>query len=268
MKSETDADRDALASSVHAYRHRLDHLSAEGRQLQASLASAPDSAADLAALRIWQRECAATISQLSGGRKTHWLARAFSDAVLVPLAAAESASLTTIIDRILDVLDSAGTSLADAVAPPASPLAEDPPPRAHFTFIGNEALRSGLERAYLDGQAAFSRDEFAFALITFCSILDTIMTDALERRGLEHLAMHDPPVGPIVTWPFATRMLIAERARLISRGCARLPDVARRYRALLDARGEIHADVSVSSRDAKLAKDVLHVILRDLAPGR
>jgi hypothetical protein len=262
-----DGDREALASSVHAYRSRLTRLGTQGRQLKASIAHARTGDPELAGLRIWQRDCAATISELSGGRKAHWLSRAFSEALLVPLTGATSASLGTIIERILDVLDRAAASLAHAEIEHATAAAADPP-RARFTFIEDEALRVHLEEAYLDGQAAFSRGEFAVALITFCSTLETIVTDALERRGLEHLAKHDPPVGPIVSWPFAARILIAERAGLISRGAARLPDVARRYRALLDARGEIHADDSVSLRDAKLTSDVLHVILRDLAPGR
>lgn len=264
-----DVDSDALSSSLHAYRHRLDHLLAEGRQLQEALATAPGSSADLDALRVWQRACAATIGQLSGGSKAHWLARAYSDGLLVPRA--ESASVTTIIDRILDVLDRACASLAHADGPRAlGPGGDAPPapPRARFTFIGDEALRSGLERAYLDGQAALLRGEFALALITSCSILEAVITEALDRQGLDRLAAHDPPAGPIVDWPFVSRIAIAERARLISAGCARLPEVAREYRALLDARGEIQTGVSVSSRDAKLASHVLHVILRDLSPGR
>lgn len=266
-----DVDSDALTSSLHAYRHRLDHLVAEGRQLQEALATAPGSSADLDALRAWQRACAVTIGQLSGGSKAHWLARAYSDGLLVPLARAEFASVTTIIDRILNVLGRAGASLAHADGPGAwSPGGDTPPPppRARFTFIGDEALRSGLERAYLDGQAAFVRGEFALALITFCSVLEAVITEALDRQGLDRLAAHAPPAGPIVDWPFVSRIAVAERARLISAGCARLPEVAREYRALLDARGEIQTGVSVSSRDAKLTSHVLHVILRDRSPGR
>jgi hypothetical protein len=177
-------------------------------------------------------------------------------------------NIVTIIDRLLGVLDSAGRSLADTAALPASDPAGPPPPRPRFTFIENPTLRSRLEGAYLDGQHAFSRGEFVLALMTFCSILETIITDALERRGLDQLAPHDPPAEPIVGWPFVTRIVIAERAGIISRGCARLPGVAREYRALLDAHGETAADTFISSRDARLASDVLHVILRDLAPGR
>ena len=257
----------SLTTSIDVYRHRLDHLRAEGRQLRAVLASTSESLADLEALRVWQRECAATVSQLSGGSKAHWLSRAFSEALLVPAAPA-GASVVTIVDRLLGVLDSAGHSLADAAAVPAADPAGPPPPRPRFTFIEDATLRSRLEGAYLDGQQAFSRGEFGLALLTFCSILETIITAALERRGLDQLTPHDPPAEPIVDWPFGTRIAVAERAGIISRGCARLPGVAREYRALLDAQGETAEDTFISARDARLASDVLHVILRDLAPGR
>ena len=260
----------SVPAAIEAYRHRLDHLSAEGQQLRAALASSPDGTANVQALGVWQRECAATVSQLSGGSKAHWLSRAFSEALLVPAATAGSAgdtSVVTITDRLLSVLDSASRSLAGAVAPASSDSAGIPPPRPRFTFIKNAALCSGLERAYLDAQEAFSRGKFTLSLMTSCSVLETIITDALERRGLGQLASHEPPAGPIVSWPFATRIVIAERAGLISRGCARLPPVAREYRVLSETGGDRSTD-SISARDAKLASDVLHVVLRDLAPGR
>jgi hypothetical protein len=257
----------SVDSAVAVYRHRLDHLSAEGRQIRAVLATTPGDAADLQALRIWQRECAATISQLSGGSKAHWLSRAFSEALLVPMANGGSASVVTILDRLLSVLDSAGRSLADAVLPP-SPDSGPPPARPRFTFVENAALRSGLDRAYLDGQDAFARGEFGLALMTFCSVLETVITDALERRGRDALASHLAPPGPVVSWPFVTRIATAEHAGLISRGCVRLPQAAREYRDRSEAGGDMAPDRVVSARDAKLASDVLHVILRDLAPGR
>jgi hypothetical protein len=44
--------------------------------------------------------------------------------------------------------------------------------------------------------------------------------------------------------------------------------LARQYRDLMDRQGELRADVEVSERDARLAAQVLNVILRDLNPGR
>jgi hypothetical protein len=254
--------------SKAVFQHRLGHLRDEGQRLRAALSTDTQRASDHEALGRWQRECAATISQLSGGSKAHWLSRAFSEALLVPAASgdlrARDASSLTIVDRLLGVLDQAdrSVSLVDENAAPG------PPPRPRFLFIANPALRARLEQAYLDGQAALERGESALALVTFSSILETIITEALERRGPAALSALDAPAGPIVEWPFAARIRVAERAALISRGCARLPDVAKEYRALIDAADPAVPVTAITRRDAKLTSDVLHVILRDLAPGR
>jgi hypothetical protein len=265
-----EADRDTRTASVDAYRQRLAGLRAVGQQLRSTFAVPPGTPADYQSLDRWQRECGATLHQLSGGNKAHWLSRAFSRALLVPVAAAGSADVVTIIDRLIDVLDSAGRSLIEAKALPTSDLGglAEPPPRARFTSIDNAALRSSLERAYLEGHEALTRGEVALALMTFCSILETVITDALERQVPSRLAPHGAPAEPIVTWPFATRIATAERVGLISRGCARLPRIAREYRERVDTAGGSVAGEVVSARDAKLTSDVLHVILRDLAPGR
>ncbi len=261
-----EADPTARTAAVDTYLHRLEHLRATGQQLRIALASSSESPGETQALGAWQRDCAATVSQLSGGSKRHWLSRAFSDALLVPVNGADSASVVSIIDRLLDVLASAGRSLAGAVDPPAIEPAGQPTPR--FESVRNAALRSSLERAYLDGQEAFTRGESTLALLTFCSILEAVITEALERHGLGRSAADGVTPEPVVKWPFAIRIAAAERAGLISRGCARLPVVAREYRDQLDATGESFAGVVISLRDARLTRDVLHVVLRDLSPGR
>ena len=55
---------------------------------------------------------------------------------------------------------------------------------------------------------------------------------------------------------------------LILGGCARLPAVARAYRDLADGTGELGPDIAVSEREARLAGQVLRVVIRDLDPGR
>jgi hypothetical protein len=78
------------------------------------------------------------------------------------------------------------------------------------------------------------------------------------------LAASGAPAGKIADWSFDERLAVAEKAGLIRGGRARLPAVARAYRD--------HADngnnATVSERDAKLAGQVLNVIMRDLNPGR
>ena len=257
--------QETTSAAVIAYRHRLDHLSIDGRRIRITLDRNPGDPAGIQALAVWQRECAATVSQLSGGSKAHWLSRSFSEALLVPSAQGTSANVVTIIDRLLNVLEAARQSLAKAVEAPGE---APPPPRARFAFVENAALRSNLDQAYRDAQDALANGELALAVTTLSSILETIITDALERRGMASLRAHHPPAGTIVDWSFSERIAVGERAGLISRGCARLPEVARLYRDHPTVEGDLIPAASVSARDAKLTSDVLHIVLRDLAPGR
>jgi hypothetical protein len=213
------------------------------------------------ATRAWQQECAAAVNQLSGGSKAHWLSRAFSHAFLVRGAdggVVLEAESTEIIDRILEVLAQGVASLASLdQAGPAS--GESPRPRL-FEFVHNAALRPVLERIFDDSRAAFDRGDFGLALMLSCSVIEALLTDALEHvQG----PAHDMPVRS-----FAERIAAAEKAGLVRGGCARLPPVARAYQDLADVNGEPRADVAVSERDARIAGQVLRVVMRDLDPGR
>jgi hypothetical protein len=218
------------------------------------------------ATRAWQQECAAAINQLSGGSKAHWLARAYSGAFMVRSAhggVVVEADATEIVDRILDVLAQGATSLSRMDDVEAASSGGAPRPR-QFEFVHNAELRPVLERAFEDSRDAFDRGEFGLALILSCGVIDAVLTDALERRA----APHDRRGGPSGPPSFEQRIAEAESARLIRGGCARLPPVARTYRDLTDADGELRADAAVSEREARLAGQVLRVVMRDLDPGR
>jgi hypothetical protein len=243
------------------------------------------------ATRAWQQDCAAAINQLSGGSKAHWLARAYSGAFLVRLAHGGSAcaplasdgstkgvggvvveaDAREIVDRILGVLAQAAASLSrmDDVAA-ASPGTAPRPPR--FEFVHDAELRPVLEQAFADSRAALERGECGLSLILSCGVIDAVLTDALDHaaaRGTAAAAQaRDAPGGSRAERSFEARIAAAERAGLIRGGCARLPSVARRYGDLTDADGELRADAPVSEREARLAGQVLRVVMRDLDPGR
>ena len=138
-------------------------------------------------------------------------------------------------------------------------------PQRRFEFVHNTELRPVLEQTFADSRDALERGEFPLALILSCGVIDALLTDALDHAR--------PPAGGgaekgIAGWPFENRIAAAESAGLIRNGCARLPPVARKYRDLTDADGELLADARVSERQARLAGQVLHVVMRDLDPGR
>jgi len=258
---------DSFRQQIATFEHRLSHLLRDGFDLQRTL-SVDSSPPDLDVMRAWQRECAATISQLSGGSKQHWLSRAYSEAFLLKVPDSQTAGeagVGTIVERIIGVLRQAQASLAD-MRQSGSPNTDAPPAR-RFAFVHDPNLRPRLEQAFMDAQAAFDRGAYDLAVVTWASTLEAMLTDALEH----HIAAHGGASGVdrvVSDWTFDARIGAAEQARLISLGCARLPAVARQYRELLDADGELRGEVPATERDAKVTGQVLRLIMRDLAPGR
>ena len=238
---------------------QLEDLTRRGRQLSDALAATPDAAPSLAAARTWQQAAAAAIHQLSGGSKAHWLSRAFSGALLIRSAdggAVVEANVGEIVNRILGVLEQAGASLfqMDDVAVASSTEA---PARRRFEFVHNSQLRPILAQAFVDSTRASEEADFESAFVTSCGILEAIITDALEKKGLD-----------VSAWSFDSRIEAAEREGLIRRGCARLPALARRYRDPAGTESQAGAAAAISDRDARVVRQVLLVVIRDLDPSR
>jgi hypothetical protein len=275
-----------IADTLRAQRDfalvQLDDLIRRGRQLGHALAADPADAPSLTAAHAWQQSCAAAIHQLSGGSKAHWLSRAFSSALLVRSAGGDAVTETgvrEIVDRILGVLHQARASLgrlddveaASSTAAPAAP---------RFDFVHDARLRPVLETAFAESGDAFDAGDFPRAMRTSCSILEAIITDALEHCGSRiancgstrpiQSPGSDPqsqstvriPQSEMALLSFDARIAAAESSGLIRGGCARLPPIARAYRIAAET------DADISERDARLARQVLHVVMRDLNPGR
>jgi hypothetical protein len=257
---------ESLEAQIKTYLSRLDHLIRRGQQVREALAADSSNPSAIAAARAWQEECGVAINQLSGGSKAHWLARSFSEAFLMRSAkgnAREGAAPQEIVQRLVDVLTQAVAALSREDGGPVIIASENVPPR-RFEFVHNPELREVLEKAYTDGRLAMEEGEYDLAMRTFCGILEAIVTDALEHKDMSELAPSGAPTGKIGDWSFDERIAVAEKVGLIRGGCVRLPAVARAYRD--------HADNSmnatISEREAKLAGQVLNVIMRDLNPGR
>jgi hypothetical protein len=262
---------EGLRGQIETYLSHLDSLVRRGCQIRDLLTTDPCSTSAMAATRVWQEECGVTINQLSGGSKAHWLARSFSEAFLVQSAAGSAVEGTPageIVKRLLDVLERAVASLSRMEGDPAISASSQAPAPRRFDFVHNPELRPVLEQAYTDSRRALEQGDYDLALLTSCGILEAIVTDALEHTGLRALAASGAPAGKIADWSFETRLAVAERAKLISGGCARLPAIAGTYRDPSRDDGESGPKATVSERDARRAGQVLHVVMRDLNPGR
>jgi hypothetical protein len=262
---------ESLRAQIENYLSHLDGLIRRGRQVRDTLAKDPSGKSAIAATRAWQEDCGITINQLSGGSKAHWLARSFSEAFLMRSSAGdavEGAPPEEIVKRLLNVLQQAVASLSGSDDGAVISASSQAPPPHRFDFVNNLDLRPIVEQAYADSRRALEQEHYDLALRTSCGILEAIITDALEHKGLDALGAPDSPAGKIADWSFETRLAVAERVGLIRGGCARLPSIAKKYRDPTDANGKGHSEASVSEHDARRTGQVLHVVMRDLDPGR
>ncbi|MFY9729997.1 MAG: hypothetical protein WB723_15290 [Candidatus Acidiferrales bacterium] len=270
---------ESVRGQIETQLSHLDGLIQRGRQIRERLRTGTINPVVMAETRAWQEHCGATINQLSGGSKAHWLARSFSNAFLMRTAdgrTAEGVPPDEIVKRLVDVLGQAVASLSGMSS--SSPLSEassespgassDTGIRRRFEFVHSPELRSVVEQAYADSRQALEQHEYDVALRTSCGVLEAIVTDALEHTGLQALASAGAPSGPIGDWPFETRLAVAEKAGLIRGGCARLPAIARTYRNHSHGDGENDLRGIVSESDARRTGQVLNVVIRDLDPGR
>ena len=258
---------ESLRTQIDTYLSRLDGLIQRGRQLHDSLATDPADESVIEATRAWQEDCGLTIHQLSGGSKAHWLARSFSQAFLMRSdggQAVEGTMPTEIVNRLLAALHQAVASLSDPDEGRIISASSVQPVPHRFDFVHKLELRPVVEQAYTDSRRALDLGDYDQALRTSCGILEAIVTDGLEHKGLSALAAAGAPAGKIADWSFATRLAVAEKVRLIRGGCARLPEVAWTYRD----HDEGGSDMAISEQDARRAGQVLHVVMRDLDPGR
>ncbi len=262
---------ESLQTQIETYLTRLDSLILRGHQLRDTLAANPSDPSAMAETRRWQEDCGVTINQLSGGSKAHWLARSFSQAFLMRTpdgSAAQGAAPGEIVQQLLGVLGQAVASLSRTDEGAIISASTKAPAPRRFEFVHKPDIRPVLEQAYADSRSALDQGDYDLALVTSCGILEAIVTDALEHKGLTALMQTGAPAEKISEWSFETRLTVAEKAGLIRSGSARLPAVARIYRDHMTAGGEAVPQGAISESDARRTGQVLHVIMRDLDPGR
>ncbi len=189
---------ESLRSQIETYLSHLDGLIRRGRQLGDTLANDPSSKSAIAATRVWHEDCGVTINQLSGGSKAHWLARSFSEAFLMRSAAGsavEGAAPAEIVNRLVNVLEQAVVSLTRTDDGPIISASSEAPPPHRFDFVHNLELRPVVEQAYTDSRRALEQQQYDLAMLTSCGILEAIVTDALEHKGLGALAASGQACG-------------------------------------------------------------------------
>ena len=165
--------------------------------------------------------------------------------------AVEGAARSQIVQQLLGVLDQAVVSLSRWTMPRLVPRRHRLRLPIASTSFTTRNFGLCLNSAYSDSRRALEQRDYSLALITSCGILEAIVTDALEHKGLSALVASGAPAEKISDWSFETRLTVAEKAGLIRSGCARLPSAARAYRDNAGAGEAIGVKTEVTEREAR-----------------
>src|ERR1700751_4640356 len=135
---------ETLRALIDSHLSRLHGLIRRGRQVRDGLLADASSGLAIAATRVWQEDCGVTINQLSGGSKSHWLARSFSQAFLMRAAdgsAMEGAGPAQLAQQLLSVLGQAVASLTETDNKAITAASSHAPAPRRFEFVHNAELR-------------------------------------------------------------------------------------------------------------------------------
>ena len=154
---------ESLQAQVETYLSHLDGLIRRGLQLRDTLATDPSNGSAMTATRAWQEDCGVTVNQLSGGSKSHWLARSFSEAFLMRSEAGqavEGVAPAEIVKRLIDVLEQAVASLSGTDDRAVISASSQAPHPHRFDFVHNLELRPVVEQAYTDSRRALEQGDY------------------------------------------------------------------------------------------------------------
>ncbi len=212
-----------LRAQIETYLSHLDGLMRRGRELRDALAADPSNPSSIAATRAWQEDCGVTINQLSGGSKAHWLARSFSEAFLLRSSdwpcgrrcgAGRDRAATARRSRSKRLPRSPEWTAAKARTLPHTRLHRRRRRRlaASSSFTTPSSGRCSSRPTSTVG-ARWRKGTTTLALRTSCGILEAIVTDALEHKGLSALAALRAPAAQLAEGKIAEGKIAEMRKR-------------------------------------------------------
>lgn len=146
--------------------------------------------------------------------------------------------------------------------------AETTPVTQHkdFTFVKEAALRSIVERDYIEIQKAFVSGCWKSVIILAGGVLEAILIDQLQQKS--SLAKSSPKAlkgKEISDWGLVHLILVAVDLKLVLPGLDKLSHSIREYRDLVHPTVELRSNLKVNPEEARIAIEVLNMLHRDLS---
>ncbi|MFI5241121.1 MAG: hypothetical protein ACHQUA_01675 [Microgenomates group bacterium] len=135
-----------------------------------------------------------------------------------------------------------------------------------FNFINESVLRKILERDYQEIQRNIIASNWKSAIILSGGAIEAILLDLLTKNSsLVKNSTKSPKENNLLKWDLDDLINVSVDTKLVGDGVADLSHSVRGYRNLVHPGVEIRSGLKVEPEEAKIAVQVLNMLIRDLS---
>ena len=135
-----------------------------------------------------------------------------------------------------------------------------------FISVRDPALRSIVERDYVEIQKAFVSGCWKSVIILAGGVIEAVLIDQLQRKvSLAKSSPKAPKGKEIGDWGLVHLILVSADLKLVPPGLDKLSHSIREYRDLVHPTVEVHSGLKISPEEARIAIEVLNILHRDLS---
>lgn len=135
----------------------------------------------------------------------------------------------------------------------------------NFDFISDQALRKILERDYQEIQRNLISSNWKSTIILSGGSIEAILLDLLLKESTKAISSSKAPTEhDLNKWSLNDLVEVAVKEKFIGGEIGKLSHTVREYRNLIHPGVEIRKNLKVEPEEAKIAVEVLHILIRDL----
>lgn len=139
----------------------------------------------------------------------------------------------------------------------------------NFSFVKNTNLRTIIERDYVWVNKCLAVEAWKPVIILAGGLIEALLLDRLlatESRAKS--SSKAPKENGIKKWSLENLIDVAVDLSIINVGAEKLSDAVRHYRNLVHPGNELRAGLRVEPEEAKIAAEILNIIIRDLQSNK
>lgn len=135
-----------------------------------------------------------------------------------------------------------------------------------FHFVADSGIRKILERDYFEVQKTVLTNSWKSAMLLSGGSIEAILLDLLHKdESAAKSSSKAPAETNLDRWHLNDLIEVAVETKLVSSAVAKLSHSVREYRNLIHPGVEIRGNLKVEPEEAKIAVEVLNILIRELS---